>query len=226
MSRGVGLRNAQAASVQHFMPGQTLQVGPAGAEEAQVPQRVDAAVELAPKLRPGDFILTHGNEWTSKMIRFGESLRYHGADRKYTYWNHAAMIVDEDGTIVEALGSGVQKRNIGVYTPTERTLVRIEASEEDRREVADFALWTVGQSYGFLTIISIAYTLLTGGKFSFSIDGQEICSGLVARSLERTTLIFPHDPAHIMPADLAKMFQVDPPPPGTPKGVIPPKSAR
>ena len=55
-------------------------------------------------------------------------------------------------------------------------------------------------------------------RYELAIDGQLICSGLVARSLERTTAIFKHDPARIMPAELAEIYDVEPPAPGTPKG--------
>jgi uncharacterized protein YycO len=181
-----------------------------------------AAGEGAP--RPGDFILTHGSQWTSGLIRFGQSLRYRGARAKYTYWNHTALVVDDKGTIVEALGTGVAKRSIHDYDPAQYTVVRITASDEDRAEAAEFARCSVGAEYGWLSIVSIALSLVTGGKFAFAIDGQLICSGLVARALERTTAIFRHDPARIMPAELAEIFHVDPPPPGTPKGV-PPKRA-
>ena len=38
---------------------------------------------------------------------------------------------------------------------------------------------------------------------------QFVCSGLVARALERTGSIFDRDSAHIAPADLAKYFYSD-----------------
>lgn len=173
---------------------------------------------------PGDFILTHGNAWTSKLIRIGQRLRFWGADRKFARWNHAAIFVDATGSIVEALGAGVEQRNISVYKDTEYTVVRVANvahDPNDRQEAAAFALWSRGQPYGWLTIVSIIFGLVTGGKFTFAFDGQTICSGLVARSLERTAAIFNRTPSHIMPADLAKYFEVQPPPPGTPKGVIP-----
>jgi hypothetical protein len=175
--------------------------------------------------RPGDFILTHGDEWTSRLIRFGQGLRYRGASAKYTYWNHTALVVDDQGGIVEALGNGVKQRTIHDYDPTQYTVVRIEASDEDRAEAAAFARSSIDADYGWLTIVSIAVSLVTGGKLAFAVDGQLICSGLVARSLERTTAIFAHDPARIMPAELAEMCAVDPPPPGTPKGK-PPRRVR
>lgn len=181
------------------------------------------ATDGAPQ--PGDFILTHGSEWTSQLIRFGQSLRYRGASAKYTYWNHTALVVDREGAIVEALGTGVARRSIHDYDPTQFTVVRIDASDADRAEAATFACSVIGAEYGWLTIASIAVSLVTGGKLSFAIDGQLICSGLVARALERTTAIFTHDPARIMPAELAELFAVDPPPPGTPKGT-PPKRVR
>jgi hypothetical protein len=167
---------------------------------------------------PGDFILTHGGELFSQLIRFGQQLRFRGADRPYTYWNHAALVVTSGGAIVEALGTGVQRRSIADYDPTQYTVVRISASAEDRAEAAVFAERCVGHRYGWATIVSIALSLLTGAKFSFGFNGQLICSGLVARALERTTAIFEDEPSHIMPAQLAKLYGAIPPPPGTPKG--------
>ncbi len=148
--------------------------------------------------RPGDFILTHSDELSGRLIRFGQGLRIYGGDRRFTHWNHAALLVDDRGGIMEALGAGVKRGNLSKYTGTEYHLIRIEAAPVDRDEVVRFGVWCLNQPYGWLTIVSIAFTLLTGGKFSFMIDGQEICSGLVARALERTNAIFNRDPAHIM----------------------------
>ncbi len=99
------------------------------------------------------------------------------------------------------------------------------ANEEDRTEAVRFARTAVGDKYGWLTIANIALRLLTGGKLAFEMDGQFICSGLVARAMERTRAIFHHNTEGIMPADLAKYYQVEPPPPGTPKGKALPATA-
>jgi uncharacterized protein YycO len=172
---------------------------------------------------PGDFILTHGKSWTSRMIRVGEKLRYWGRDRIYTRWNHAAIFVDTNGDIVEALGGGVQRRNISVYKNTEYHVVHLEnVVDVDREHETGFALACLGDKYGWLTILSIALSLLFASKLGFGVDGQEICSALVARCLERTGEIFPEDPWRIMPADLAKYFDVRPANPKAPTGNIPP----
>lgn len=171
--------------------------------------------------RPGDFLLTHDIAWTSRLIRFGQRRRFRGRDGKYARWNHAALFVDERGTIVEALNGGVCRTHVSKYAKTEYHVVRIEASAEDRAEAARFAESCVGLPYGRSTIASIALSLATGTAFAFGFDGQHICSGLVARALERTQIIFPRAPMHMMPADLARHFRVEPPPPGTSKGTVP-----
>ena len=194
---------------------------------ANVATETYAPGEALANPQKGDFLLTHGDAWTSTLIRFGQRLRFRGDDRPYARWNHAVLLVDNAGTIVEALGGGVTRRHIDVYAGTEYTHVPVAsviASESDRDQIAVFGEWAVGQPYGFVTIVSIAYGLLTGGKFTFGFDGQAICSGLVARSLERSTAIFNRTPSHIMPADLAKYFQVDVPGPETPRGTIPPRA--
>lgn len=183
--------------------------------------RCDPGV-TAPEFQRGDFILTHGKAWTSRIIRFGQRLRFVGESRKYARWNHAAILVDDEGALVEALGAGVKRRHLSAYEGTEYHLVRISASDADRDQVVAFAEWSLEQPYAFVTIVSIALSLLTGAKFTFAFDGQQICSGLVARALERTDAIFHRMPSHIMPADLAKYFGVEPPPRGTPKGEVPP----
>jgi hypothetical protein len=162
---------------------------------------------------PGDFILTHGDAFFSKVIRFGERLRIHGDDRKYTWFNHAALVLDSDGNLAEALGRGVVKTNADKYLPQEYVIVRSGASGEDLAEVLAFADWVLAtrHKYGWVTIASIALTMLTGSKFAFFVDGEFICSGFVARAMERTGVVFSREPVHITPADLAKYYNAQPP---------------
>lgn len=159
---------------------------------------------------PGDFILTQGHEWHNRVIRWGQSLRYRGRYRNFIKWTHAALIVSRAGDLIEAVGSGVRRSNLRAYREVEYRLVRLGeiATAHDREKVIRFAEWCLGEEYGYTTIASIGVSLLMGGKFKFGFDGQAICSGLVARALERTGAIFDKDPSHIMPADLARYFKV------------------
>ena len=176
---------------------------------------------------PGDFILTHGSAFFSRLIQLGQMLRFRGQDRKYTRWNHAAMIVSKEGDLIEALGRGVRRSKLSKYKATEYHVIQLGpiASLQDRQQAITFAEWSLNQKYGWMTIISIALSLITGGKFNFGFEGQSICSGLVARALERTSAVFNRTPSHIMPADLAKYFEVEPPSPDSDKGKIPPFDA-
>lgn len=133
------------------------------------------------------------------------------------------MIVSDTGGLIEALGCRVKKTHIDKYKSTEYHLVCLGAlaDRRDREQVVAFADWCLGEEYDFVTLVSIAFTLLFGGKFDSGMDGQTMCSGLVARALERTNAIFDRTPSHITPADLARYFNVTPTGKGTAKGVIP-----
>jgi hypothetical protein len=156
----------------------------------------------------GDFVLVAGTHLNSRLIRFGQKLRIHGADRAYVKWTHAALIVDTDGTLIEAVGAGVRRWHLDRYRGDDYVVVHIETSEENRDEVVRFGEWALarGARYSRLSTVSLALTMLTGTKLTFFIDGQFVCSGLVASALERTGSIFDRDSAHIAPADLAKYF--------------------
>ena len=80
---------------------------------------------------PGDFILTHSNSFYGWLIRFGQRLRFRGEDRKYGWWNHAAVIVSTDGDLIEALNAGVRRTNITAYASTDYTLVHLQPSLTD-----------------------------------------------------------------------------------------------
>jgi uncharacterized protein YycO len=96
---------------------QSTRYGP----DQSVPTSKIALAHTAPTLvaLPGDFILTHSSGIYGKLIRFGEAIRYWGTDKIFAHWSHAAIFINEAGDIVEALGGGVQQRNISVYQGTE-----------------------------------------------------------------------------------------------------------
>jgi cell wall-associated NlpC family hydrolase len=166
----------------------------------------------ADSFEPGDFILTHANHWISRLIRFSQKLRMRGARREFTHWSHAAMVVDMDGGLVEAEVRGVQRAHISKYVNVEYHLVRLgdTATADDRAQAVAFALSRIGQPFGFGSMSGIALSLLTGSRVSFWHDSHDICSGLVARALERTWIIFERDPEDMLPSDLAEAYEVRP----------------
>jgi hypothetical protein len=165
--------------------------------------------------KPGDVVLgrahTRFRRW---IISFGQGMRIHGTDRCFIDYTHAALVVDDEGGLIEAVGTGVRTSSLADYASSgeKYRIVDIKASKEDRLQVVEFANWAAEKrlQYNRLATVSIFFTQLTGSKFAFFIDGEFHCSGLVARALERTEALFTKDPVRIMPADLAKYLEAGP----------------
>jgi hypothetical protein len=157
---------------------------------------------------PGDFVLVSTKGILAKFIRFGQFFRYHGKMKSFAYWNHAAMIVDEDGTIVEAVGRGVVVNNISDYKGVEYYYVSTKINKQSRDQTVVACKSFIKDKYGFVTIISIALELLTGIKIQFNSSNSMICSAVVAQSLWAGGFIFDRNPYQMMPADLAAAFGV------------------
>lgn len=171
--------------------------------------------------KPGDFLLIRTNHFVSKLIRFGQ--RDYGPEAQV--WNHVALIVGDD-QIVEALTGGVVLSPRSKYLASDTRLVvslihgaspglpmvvETQSGVDMRANAVAFARSCVGESYGWATIAAIAVKVLTKGRVDFGISGTSICSGLVARSLERLGYIFsPYDPAELTPAYLAKTLGNNP----------------
>jgi hypothetical protein len=164
--------------------------------------------ETAEVFEPGDFLLVASKGFGGFLIRVGQFLRFRGEDRKFVKWTHAALIVDTDGTLIEAVGSGVREASVKDYRKPDYLVVRIIASPENRAEIVAFARWALERraKYNRLATVSIGLSMLTGSKLAFYIEGRFVCSGLVARALERSDRIFDRDPAHIAPGDLVKYY--------------------
>ena len=99
--------------------------------------------EAAASFDRGDIVLVAGTHLNSRLIRFGQKLRIHGADRRYVKWTHAALIVDRDGSLIEAVGAGVRRWHLDRYRDDDYVVVRIHTSEENRDEVVHFAEWAL-----------------------------------------------------------------------------------
>lgn len=160
-------------------------------------------------MKPGDFILTHGYDWIGTLIQLGQSLRFNGYDTKYAHWSHCALVVSEGGDLIESVAEGVVKSNISKYDSKHYTVVHIDATDTDRAQAVAYAERHVGSTYGYLNVISLGISLLTGLKFSFGFEGEMICSGLVAGALERCDIDTGRECVRTMPADLAKYFGVE-----------------
>jgi uncharacterized protein YycO len=161
---------------------------------------------------PGDFILTHRRRPMAGLISLAQKVRFRGADAVYAHWSHCALVVAEDGSIVEAESLGVERSPISKYQAAEYHLVRIgtEFSPEGRKEAAAYATAQVGQAFGFLALAGATLFLLFGVPLRLTRRNHQICSGLVVRALQKGGLLWDADPTLVLPSDLAKIFDVRP----------------
>ena len=168
--------------------------------------------EEAGDFAPGDFILTRRHNPISRLISVGEKRRFRGADAQYAHWTHCALIVDGDGTVVEAESTGVRRSPISRYKASEYHLVRLggELPPDGRERAVAYANAQVGQAFGYLALVGAAIYLLTGWPLRLMRRNHQICSALVVRALQAGGLLADFDPSTTLPADLAKNFGARP----------------
>ncbi len=166
--------------------------------------------DIATRFDPGDFILTHRHNPMAGLISLAQKFRFKGPDAAYAHWSHCALIVDEGGALVEAESMGVTRSPISRYTGDEFHLVRLgsELSAEGRKRAVDYTNAQVGQGFGYLAAFGAMIFLLTGLPLRLVRGNHQICSGLVVRALQKGSLLKGADPDLMLPADLAKLFEV------------------
>jgi hypothetical protein len=87
----------------------------------------------------GDFLLTgvQAQGIVSRAIKAGSWLRRFEAP--YRRFSHAALVIDEGGTLAEALGRGVTRSPLTKYEAANYVLVRTGVVEPDRGQMLRFA---------------------------------------------------------------------------------------
>lgn len=187
-------------------------------------------------LLPGDILLTRSESAIGAIIRFGETVKYHGWRAALTraagaavgrpvpadpsdpaHWNHAAVFIGR-GQVVEALAAGLTVSPAGKYPAGSFTVLRLadllpDVSAASRARVVMFARAEQARhdAYGWCSIASIVVQLLTPVRLDLSWDGALICSAFAARCLEHAGFVLPTLSAlTTMPADLAALIPSTP----------------
>lgn len=165
--------------------------------------------------RAGDIVLTSSQRWLARLIRFGTRRR--GESR--TVVNHAGCIVDDGGTLVEAL-KWVEHHNIAQHYGGCKDRVAIfrpaNIPEEDLEKIASEMWRHIGQSYGYAKIgLHVIDGLL--GKLGIRpiasrlavLDRYPICSHLVAIAYAEAGYNFNVRPQAATPDDIWDFVTAD-----------------
>lgn len=161
---------------------------------------------------PGDFILVNDysgqGDLIGNLIYDGEKSRHGRAD-----WTHCATIVSETGDIVEALSQGVVRDNLSKYPAGQVTVVHLPIPADDPRRAytVRYVLGTVGESYGVLGFIGLAFSLATGLNILAHANRMPICSEDCSRGNEcATDHGYDYTSDAMMPQDLGVYWGVVP----------------
>jgi hypothetical protein len=173
---------------------------------------VYAPGEEPSSFKPGDFFLLCGKGPFSKSILLGEWLRYHGENRQFSRWSHCGGFIDNKGTIIEALPSGVKIDNISKYKDFTYYVVHTKLSAPNRWQAVEAGKTFLNDKYGWVSDISIGFHFITGVKLRVTVNNTINCSGLVAMMLWGGGIFFNGTPQLFAPADLAAAFNVPSPP--------------
>ena len=112
--------------------------------------------------RPGDIGFCHSTGIIGKAIRLGERLRF----RDGAFWNHVFVVSDEvdangEPLVIQAIAKGVDgSRPLATVAPGGKYQVIPLPASVRAEDVVAFAKSQIGQSYGYLSIVSTAVRIL------------------------------------------------------------------
>lgn len=145
---------------------------------------------------PGTIGVSHSPGVLGRLIRTGEWL--HGDGRHASRWNHAYVIVNENGDTIEAGSKGVVNNNV---TEHPDRLIIGSPPGVDRAKVVEYAYSHLGVEYGYGTDVLLGFDCITRLKLHLHTDSL-ICSQLAALCLEFGGWALPEEASLIMPSTL------------------------
>jgi hypothetical protein len=167
--------------------------------------------ECVTSFRPGDVILVSGTSWRCRVISGFERLRIGTrAAWQSARWNHAALVVNANGAIVEAGTGGVVLQHVEKYRDDDYHYVAVRATHDERSRAVRFAASRVGCSYSRRAVANLVVSGLTRKRVRLHDPDREMCGSLVANALTRAGENFERPPAEMLPADLATHYGLIP----------------
>lgn len=135
--------------------------------------------------QPGSIVFAHTTGLMGKVIRFGEWLRW----RRGRNWNHACIVDRVVGDQVYVIQAEIRGMTNDKTLDTFLEYVVIEPPDYvDAASVVWFARQQIGDKYGWWTIVSIAFDILSPSWFPSLRPANKrsnswICSAVTGESL-------------------------------------------
>lgn len=134
-------------------------------------------------IQPGDLVFSHGRGIIDWTIRAAEWVRF----RRGSKYNHVGMIgwqlKDGDWVVLEAESQGMTNATLTSLTSKGEVLITSPPPEVKRLRAIDFMNLQFGDRYGFITIVSVAISIILPGSIRLFRPGTWICSAVVAEAL-------------------------------------------
>ncbi len=166
--------------------------------------------EAISRTRPGDIILVRHKHWLSLLIRAFVRMRHRAPEeRRYAYWSHAALAINNAGHLVEVNMRGVSISHIRQYRECDYHYVWLDLPEAGRKAAVDFARSCLKQKYSLRNFLLLAASIPLGDRVPIPDSGHG-CVSLIARALQQAGIRFDRKPTEMTPADLAMRFGVTP----------------
>lgn len=157
---------------------------------------------MIPEFKIGDLMLSRNDKPLSKLVRFFTRMPWEPPSRV----SHAGVVV-VDGVVswvIEALGR-VEKTPLLIDRDSQVAVFRHRTMTRDQAlTVWARAAMSLGQKYGYATILTSALDWLLGGEFVFRrlTRGSINCSMLAARCYEKVGISFGVSSGQATPDDL------------------------
>lgn len=160
------------------------------------------------KYIPGDIALVSSRGIVDLVIRLAQHRFFPPEEAQ---WNHAVLIADESGGIIEALANGITYSDIYKYRNKKLKYLHINyESEENRRAAVIYALHQINLGYGFREFFDLLLSAFIKLPFRIRDKNENVCSVMVALALQKGGIKLIKNPYDYCPAELDMEFTQTP----------------
>jgi hypothetical protein len=164
--------------------------------------------DLPQKILPGDIGLVYDHKPSATHELIHARNRQIAGGTEWANLTHSFCVVDEDGSIVEALSEGMMLNNVSKYKDADFWIIHVNATPEQRQLAVRRVKRQLGLKYDFLAFVSEGM-LCFGWPISIrSTNLVYICSGLACFMALAYEVSFPRPFDLMTPCEIGMYFNL------------------